>query len=523
MTFWTCGNIKRIVGGAWLARGPAPETTDQIALAGVSTDSRTTKPGQLFVALRGDRFDGHRFVGDAIGAGARAVILEDASAWTLAAATLGGAAERAVVIKVGSSGKALLKIAAAYRQALDRTRVVGVVGSNGKTTVSNLIASVLSAGGLRGTASPKSFNNAVGVPLTILSASPSDQYLVCEIGTNAPGEIAALADVVRPDIVVMTSIGREHLEGFSSIQGVAREEGAVLEFVSESALVIAPARFPAGAESLEERLKGVRNVLRFGVDPGDGGSADLRAVSVRHRSGRLEFSINNRVPVSMGLLGVHNAGNALAAFAVARRMGLDETRIAAALRDAKGPPMRLEVVVARSAFHPPDSAPGTFINDAYNANPDSMLASLRTFADVSLTWPDARRRVVILGDMLEVGSATADSHREIVEAASALGPDLLILIGPAMCEAGASAGGAVRVPGATDHAMIDAARRLMPGDLVLLKASRGMRLERVLSAVRGELADEARVGHASSGASGAEIKAAPGAAAGFGAEPTRPH
>ncbi len=507
MSFWTRGNIKRVVGGVWLSRGRDPETMDQGVLEGVSTDSRSIKCGQVFIALRGERFDGHQFLRSAVEGGAGLLIVDDeASGRAVVGAVCGvGTASDLYVLRVPDTGRALLKLASAYRRTLERTRVVGVVGSNGKTTTARLIATVLAGGGLRGTASPKSFNNAVGVPLTILSALPTDQYLICEIGTNAPGEIAMLAEVVRPDVAVLTSIGREHLEGFGTLEEVAREEGAVLRHMEEGAIVIAPTPLPEGAGVLEDLLRGVPNVLRFGV--GDG--ADLRAVNIRHEGGRLAFSVNGKVAITMGLIGAHNAYNGLAAFAVGRRFGVDEAKIAAALGAASGPPMRLEPVrvgmVGRNA-----GGELTFIHDAYNANPDSMLASLNTFQEVMGSWPGVRRRVVVLGDMRELGAATEASHREIGRRVGSMsGIDHVVLIGPMM----GSAATEVRLLGRGDRmeylpmlddgAMAAVANLLLPGDLVLLKGSRGTRLERVVQACRGELptiASAVRSGAAVTGA-----------------------
>lgn len=497
MSFWTRDSIKRVVGGQWLSRGQEADGAGQAVLAGLSTDTRTVARGQVFLALRGERFDGHQFLRSAAESGAGLLIIDDESAGRALVAGKPAVSE-VYVLRVADTGRALLKLAAAYRASLERTRVVGVVGSNGKTTTARLIASVLAAGGVRGTASPKSFNNAVGVPLTILSASPSDQFLVCEIGTNAPGEIGTLAEVVRPDVVVITSIGREHLEGFGTIDGVAREEGSVLRYLNEGALVIAPSDLPTGAEVLEDMLRAQPNVLRFGTSA----SADLRAANARHVAGRLTFSINGRLLISMSMLGEHNALNALAAFAVARRFGVEESKIVQSLGIAAGAPMRLELcrvtrTSRRSAGDGIDqTAAGevVFINDAYNANPESVLAALATFESVMGDWPGVRRRVVMLGDMRELGSASEDSHREIGRRISTMrGIDRFLLVGPMMRHAydeacrSSTSGTVLHVPGLDDAAMIEAADQVQAGDLVLLKGSRGTRMERVILAARGEL------------------------------------
>jgi UDP-N-acetylmuramoyl-tripeptide--D-alanyl-D-alanine ligase len=497
LTFWTPENIRSSCGGAWLLRPAAANTADK-ALAGVSTDTRSLRPGQAFIALRGERFDGHRYLDAALDAKSPLLILDDQAA---ADAILSRARELgAGVVRVTDTGKALLRLAGAYRRTLENTKVVAVAGSNGKTTATRLIHAVLAAA-FRGTASAKSFNNAVGVPLTILAASPSDQFLICEVGTNAPGEIAQLASVIEPDIAVITSIGREHLEGFGSIQGVAREEASLLKFLRPGGgggFAVVTADTPVEAP-LTEHLRGITNVVRFGFSP----DADLRASDATHAIQStpegpalgLRFKINGRTECTLRLLGEHNACNALAAFAVGRRFGIEPPRIIEALASARGPEMRLEPVTVGTGA---TTAPIIVINDAYNANPDSTLASLSAFADVAdALGPGAARRVAVLADMLELGAAAEASHREIGERAGAglgAGLDLIVLVGeqmdrwarPAIVSLHATPAGAPTVlhfPAADAPDMERIASALMPGDLVLLKGSRRMRLERIVEAL----------------------------------------
>ena len=205
MSFWTPENLRVVLAGQWIRR---PDVARTAALSGLSTDSRAIRSDQVFLALRGEKTDGHAYLASAAASGSPLLIVDDEAAVAAASGTIGADVG---VLKVADTGQALLKLAQAYRRTLDSTRVIAVGGSNGKTTTVRLIQSVLS-GTLRGTASQKSFNNAVGVPLTILSARKGDQFLICEVGTNAPGEIAPLASVVEPDIAVITSIGREHLD-----------------------------------------------------------------------------------------------------------------------------------------------------------------------------------------------------------------------------------------------------------------------------------------------------------------------
>lgn len=489
MTFWTLEHLKAVLGGAWLARPtndaprPDPATADAHA-GGASIDSRSTRPGQVFFALKGERADGHAFVPAAAAAGAFLAVIDNPASlphrWQDA---LGPCA----VLQVPDARAALLRAAAAYRKSLPSAKFIAVAGSNGKTTTVRLIAAVLRAS-LRGTASAKSFNNDLGVPLTILNAARSDQFVVCEVGTNAPGEIARLADVVRPDIAVITSIGREHLEGLGSLAGVALEEASLLASLQPSGLAVLPSGVPeleSPASKWLARVAGAAAV-RVGFDD----HADLRVTDARHEGLQgLRFTINDRWTYRVPLIGRHNALNAATAVAVARRLGVPDQSIEAALAQARpdaGASMRL--AVSRCPFQ---NGHITLINDAYNANPESMLAALRTLAEAA---PDAPRRIAVLGDMLELGPAAPDLHRQIGDAILAsTGPapiDAVITVGPlAMFIAERLSrkwrpSEIVPIDDRDETAILAAAKALLrlasPGDAVLLKASRGVALERLL-------------------------------------------
>ncbi|MDX2131122.1 MAG: UDP-N-acetylmuramoyl-tripeptide--D-alanyl-D-alanine ligase [Planctomycetota bacterium] len=466
MTFWTPDAIKGVLGGTWLARADAP------ADAGVGIDTRTLQPGQLFVALRGERTDGHAYLRDAVRAGAAMLVIDDpravpAEGW-----------ERPVaVLHVPDAGAALLRLGAAYRKTLDPTRVIAVGGSNGKTTTVRLIHAAL-APSMRGTHAPRSFNNAVGLPLTLLGARRGDQYLVCEIGTNAPGEIAPLASVAEPDIAVITSIGREHLEGLGSLRGVAQEEASLLLGLRAGGVAILNADAPHLVEAARPIALSQRaQVLTFGRSP----EADLRVTDVRDTPEGLRVRVNEREALAAPLHGKHNALNMVAAFAVARRLGLDTQAIAGGLARATPPPMRLQRVRVGEI---------EFLNDAYNANPESLLAAVETFGEL---YRDAARRVLILGDMLEQGVHAPALHEECAAAVGACAwADLVVLVGPHWTHSASivrAALGDDRVRTLADVAGPNASRvaqALRPGDAVLLKGSRGVALERVLDACRLE-------------------------------------
>ncbi len=465
MNFWTSDNLRAVMGGTWAAR-PA----EAIPLAGLSTDTRTLGPGQAFLALAGERFDGHAMLAEAAARGSPLAIIDDPG--KCRSPLPPGMA----VLKVADTGRALLALAAAYRRTLKSTRVIAVCGSNGKTTTVRLIDAVLSRR-MRGTASIKSFNNAVGVPLTILSAKESDQYLICEVGTNAPGEIAQLAEVVYPDIAVITSIGREHLEKLGSLRGVAREEASVLEYVEPGGAGIVNADAP----ELMDVVRGLAEKPKAIVGFGEGEGALVRVVAVEQSFEGLDFTLNDRSKFRLPLLGRHNAVNAAAAVAVGRRLGLKDDEIAAGLLAVRGAEMRLERVEAGGV---------RLLNDAYNANPDSMRAALATFGELA-SGTGTGRRVVVLGDMLELGEAAPAMHAEIVDALAAMPElDLVVLVGPLMQGAAerlrrhAAAGMLVRMDELDDRAAAGLAAMLRPGDLVLVKGSRRMRLERLVAALR---------------------------------------
>jgi UDP-N-acetylmuramoyl-tripeptide--D-alanyl-D-alanine ligase len=497
MEFWSLEGIKSAVGAAvgaavgtasgatWLAR---PENLG--AIEGVSIDSRAVTPGQVFIAIKGEKHDGHDYLAQAVSGGASLLIVSR----ELTASAIAALPRQVAVLRVADTGAALLRLAGAYRKTLERTKVIAVAGSNGKTTTTRLIDAVLK-GAMRGSASQKSFNNAIGVPLTILGAKRTDQYLICEVGTNAPGEITPLARAIEPDIAVITSIGREHLEGLGSLRGVVQEETSLLGGVRPGACAILNADAQLLVDTVRPGVFGANlaTIVWFGASE----KADLRVSGVRTTGAGISFAINERNELSLPLLGTHNAMNAAAAVGVARRMGLEWDVIAKGLASVAPAPMRLERVEAGG---------GWFLNDAYNANPESMLAAFDTFAQACEAMAP-KRRVAVLGDMLELGEATADAHAEVartlLERATPSGAgsrsiaDRVVLVGPNMAKArevlethGVSLEMDVsHVSALTEAVVAQIAAQLRTGDAVLLKGSRGMGLERVLAAWRARCAE----------------------------------
>jgi len=465
MQYWTPRHVRRVLGGSWLS---APEESGRF-INGVNIDSRTVQSGQAFIAIKGDRHDGHSYLSQAASAGASILIVSDAEQ-SASAADLG-----VPVLLVEDTSSALSLLARAWRQLLFRfgVKVIAVTGSNGKTTTRNLIHTALSAR-FQGSQSPKSFNNHIGVPLTLLAANPTDDFVVCEIGTNHPGEVAELCDLVRPDLAVVTSVGAEHMEFFGSIENVAREEVSVAGFVSPSGSVFLPCdkQLSVVKECVAPRVE-IQRVRRPGkFNPTATGST---------------FEIEG-CSFDLPLHGKHNAGNAALAVAVASACGIDTQVAATALANAAPVDGRLTPVVL----------PGDVlvINDAYNANPTSMVAALDVLCALP-TRAQVARRVAVLGDMLELGEQADEYHRQIgqdLARRNGSGADLVVTTGPLSRGIADVLGGASDWHGSVHH--VDAADELaqrvaallQPGDVVLLKASRGMQLEQVIPAIERRFA-----------------------------------
>lgn len=479
--------IRSVAGAKWLQKSDRPTI-----VKGVGIDSREDLTYKAFIAIKGDTHDGHDHLAQAVQKGSPLLIVETAKAMAGAA----GAAKlklppNVAVMHVENTRKALGRIAHAHRLSLRGTKVIGVVGSSGKTTTKRLIHGVLSAS-MHGSASPKSFNNDIGVPLTLLAAKSNDKYLVVEIGTNAPGEIADLSELVVPDIAVITMVGREHLEGLGTVEDVAREEAAVLDALPSDGPGDGIAIINADCPLLRPHFKRCKTRILFGEND----DADLRLTDRSpdpEQADHWRFEVNGRVWFSLALPGRHNAMNALAAVAVGRRMGLDDETIRAGLLSVKPDAMRMMTQVVGGV---------TFHNDAYNANPDSVAAALETFAEITANAP---RRVVLLGDMLELGDEAIALHREVgdhlsrIHARSRL--DHVVLVGELMTHAAdrfriAAGNDHVSCARNIDDAVAIARRIIRPEDVVLVKASRGIALERVIAAFESPAQGDPKRGRA---------------------------
>jgi UDP-N-acetylmuramoyl-tripeptide--D-alanyl-D-alanine ligase len=465
--------IKLILSEIVEAMGGRPRgALRTVSVQGVSTDSRSVAAGDLFFALTGPRFDGHAFVADALRGGAVAAVVAASRAAEIARAAaqkLGPAGRDGALIEVDDPIAALGRLAAYHRNLLSSTRLIAVVGSNGKTTTKAMIHHIL-AGRMQGRCSPKNFNNEIGVPLTLLTAEAADEYMVVEVGTSAPGEVATLAGLVRPDMAVITSIAEEHLEGLGDLSGVAIEECSVLEKLDDPGFAAVNIDTPIIRQHLP---KNGPTITTFGRVE----DADLRLTEVRYEAPWLHFTVNGRFAYRLPIAGAHNALNAAGAITIARRLGLDHEEIAARLATFVLPPMRNEVLAVGGV---------TVVNDAYNANPRSALAAL----DVLESLPCRGRRIVVFGEMRELGGHSAALHRQVAQRLLKSRVDRVFLVGVAgelmgdtLRDGQLFAPPVERCPD-VDTCLRRLEQELQEGDVLLLKASRTVGLERLVEPLR---------------------------------------
>ncbi len=426
------------------------------AVTSVVIDSRQVTAGALFVAVAGARVDGHDFAAAAASAGATAV---------LAARPVGVPA-----VVVPDPAAALAALAAEVRTRSAAT-VVAVTGSAGKTTTKDLLADLLGELGPT-VAAAGSFNNEIGLPLTVLRIEPATRFAVLEMGARGPGHVAALCALARPQIGVVLNVGSAHVGQYADGRaGIARAKGELAEAASAAVVLNADDPLVAG---MATRARG--DVIMVGGST----RADVRAHGVRvDDNGSAHFELvaaGERHPVSLNLVGEHQVGSALAAAAVAIRLGLTPARTAAALSRARARSRwRMEVTVTDSGV--------TVVNDAYNANPESMRAALKTLADMSR----GRRAWAVLGGMEELGASADDEHDALGRLVVRLGVEQLVAVGTRArrIHLGASlegswSGESVWVAD-VEQACKLLRERLAPGDVVLVKASRAFGLERVAS------------------------------------------
>jgi UDP-N-acetylmuramoyl-tripeptide--D-alanyl-D-alanine ligase len=449
--------VAEVTGGRIVDPVGAP-TTDVAPGTGIAFDSRALEPGEVFAALRGAR-DGHDFVADAYARGAVFAIVERPAAGV-------------PVVVVPDVPTALFALARAGRNRLD-ARVVGITGSVGKTSAKDLTAAAV--GSVRRThAAPASFNNEIGVPVTVLGAPTGTEVLIVEMGARFAGNIAELSALVDPEIGVITNLGVNHAEHLGGDEGVARVKGELLDALPAHGLAVLDAATAAGPEQLARSAAPV-------VTVGYGAGADVRLRDVV-LDDALRARLHLDTPWGSGALalavrGAHQAHNAALAATVALHLGVPFAAVADALSRAEASAWRMEVVATPAGI--------TVINDAYNASPVATVAALEALA----AFPGAARRIAVLGEMRELGALSDTEHARVGHAVAAAGVDVLVAVGaptePLVAAAEASSGRALtvhRVPDAVAARAL-ASEIVRPGDVVLVKASRAVGLEVVAAAL----------------------------------------
>ena len=450
----TLGQVAEACGGS------VADTFAGIVATGVSTDTRLLRPGDLFVALRGANHDGHEFVENAFEAGAAGAVVSRRDA--------AGPGRPTVVVH--DTLQALGHIAAAHRSRFDLL-IAAITGSTAKTTTKNMLTAAMEGVG-ETLSAPGTQNNEIGVPLTLLQICAAHRFCILELAMRGVGEIDYLARVCRPSVGVITNIGDSHIGRLGSRDAIARAKAELL------ASLDAGGRAVLNADDFYFRLLVEMSpcpVSSFGMTD----AADFHPAQVRSRGlAGTDFAMvtpDGEVPISLVVPGWHNVINALAAAAAASALGASLDQIAQGLAGYTGTPMRMERLTGMRG--------ATVINDAYNASPDSMGAALDLLAETQ------GRRVLVFGDMLELGGEAEQAHREIGRYAARSGVDWLVTVGrmAALAAEEADAAGVPTDSFADVGPAIEALREgLAEGDIVLVKASRGMALERVVEAIRDD-------------------------------------
>jgi UDP-N-acetylmuramoyl-tripeptide--D-alanyl-D-alanine ligase len=443
LSFWTFDKIQAALGTTSEARFPRGSLGP---VAGITTDSRAVAEGQLFVALIGENFDGHDFVQSAVEQGAAGVVVSKKLPTD----------PDVPVFEVPDTLVALGQLASTWRRAWGGP-IVMVAGSNGKTTTKDIIRAALSRT-MSVHATTGNLNNRIGVPLTLLAIPPECEIAVVEAGTNIPGEVAILRAIIDPDISVVTSIGEEHLEGLGDLEGVLREEASAFDGVR---IAIAPSSQPEIAASARDRAG---EVITAGLDDGDI-KPDRWSISPEGE-GIIELG---HVTIRPPLRGIHNLRNTMLAIAVARSCGVSDEAAALGIDSMPQPRMRTAWETIGKV---------TLINDAYNANPGSTRAAIDLLKSVG----EGRQRVLVLGTMRELGDASDRCHDDITRLALESGADLIGGVGEYAKSFARVAGDDSRVVASetVEGLWPKLMPRMQPDAVILLKASRGVRLEQLV-------------------------------------------
>lgn len=453
---WKLNDVMAATGGTLLV--PCAQSAP---FTSVTIDSRRVHPGTLFVALRGETYDGHDFLDEAFARGAACALVHREAA----------SSHKGGLIRVADTLRALGDLAAWHRAQFD-VRIVGITGSNGKTTTKEMVASICAAAPWRAPhnrvlKNEGNLNNLIGLPLTLLRLVGEEAVGVLEMGMNRPGEIARLTEIARPDFGVVLNVGRAHLQGVGGLAGVAAAKGELFAGLAADAAIAVNADDPwvskiaapfSGRKLYYGRERDIRaeHIADFGID---GVGFDL-------------VIGNERAKALLRLVGLHNVSNALAAATIGHAMGLSMEVIVAGLRGADAVPMRMQVERLANGI--------IIINDSYNANPSSVNVALEAVR----RFPG--RRVVVLGEMRELGDEGRRAHQKIGERVATLGTDLLVTLGDLgeVIAEGARRAGMPESAVHACHSHQDAAQAVIrywrPGDVVLVKGSRALKMEEVV-------------------------------------------
>jgi UDP-N-acetylmuramoyl-tripeptide--D-alanyl-D-alanine ligase len=431
-----------------------PPPVAEVALCGVSTDSRTIARGELFVALAGERFDGHAFVGEVERRGAAALLCSRAVRATVP------------VLQVADTERALGAVARLHRDLFTGT-LVALTGSAGKTTTKEMIAAILARAG-RVHATRGNLNNEIGVPLTLFGLEPGVRYAVIEMGAGKPGDIAYLAGIARPDVALVTNALPAHLERLGSLDEVARTKGALYEALPATGTAVLNVD-DSFAPQWRARI-GTRPLVR--VSARGAPEADVRALDVTVERGHARFTLEfagARIPIVLGIPGVQQVANAVAAAGVALAAGLGEAEVRAGLEGLRAMAGRMQHALTATGC--------TLIDDTYNANPGSAMAAIDTLASFPGT------RVLVMGNMAELGAGAAQLHEAVGAHARARGIEKLLVTGPHATAMARGFGAGAEVF-ATREALLAACRAHDRAGLVMLvKGSRSAGMEAVVAAM----------------------------------------
>jgi len=458
----TVSEIADSAGGILLYGSP------DFKVNGISIDSRTISFGNMFVPLRGEA-DGHAYINDAIRAGASGFLVERQAAEREDFQMPGGAV---FAIEVENGLKSLQAIAAHYRKKLS-AKVIGITGSSGKTTTKDMLNCILSRK-RQVVSTNKNYNNEIGVPLTIFRADENTSVLVVEMGMRGTGQIKELTEIAAPDIGLVTNIGQAHIELLGSEEIIAQAKAELIEAIPSHGVVVLNAD-DIWTPNISECA--CARIVTYGIASGDIRGSEIDIDELGRAFFRLTAGEGSGYVVRLAMPGKHNVYNALAAATVAIEVGLSIDDIRIALAECRGSAMRMEI------FSTDDNV--LILNDAYNANPASMQAALSTLMDMQTRG----RRIAVLGDMLELGQVSAEAHKQIGEMVASLGVNILVAVGnesQVMADSAIKAGMNAKTVITCQDSETAASllkQLITHGDVVLVKASRGVGLESVVEAL----------------------------------------